>query len=120
MDGKRNPLVASEGVPFLLLGAAIFGFSLKYLDVIFVIAAALLFIVLFLVFRVSLVDVFEPPGSDFTEIRELASDMMIGLTTYMLADATLLIAGGALRGAGDTRWIMVASISVHWLMLIVQ
>ena len=77
-------------------------------------------VVLFLVFRISLVDVFETPGQDFTEIRELAGDMMIGLTTYMLADATLLIAGGALRGAGDTRWIMITSISVHWLMLIVQ
>jgi MATE family multidrug resistance protein len=38
----------------------------------------------------------------------------------MLADATILIAGGALRGAGDTRWIMVTSISMHWLMLLAQ
>jgi len=38
----------------------------------------------------------------------------------MLADATILIAGGALRGAGDTRWIMVTSITVHWLMLLAQ
>jgi phosphatidylserine decarboxylase len=51
LEGRRNPFVAREGVPFLLLGAAIFGFSLKYLDVIFVAVAVLLFAVLFLVFR---------------------------------------------------------------------
>ena len=46
--------------------------------------------------------------------------MMLGLTTYMMADAIILICGGALRGAGDTRWIMFTSTSVHWLMLIAQ
>ncbi|MEZ7951182.1 MAG: MATE family efflux transporter [Halioglobus sp.] len=76
--------------------------------------------VLFLVFRENLIDVFETSGESFAAIRELASDMMIGLVTYMLADATILVAGGALRGAGDTRWIMVTSISMHWLMLVVQ
>jgi multidrug resistance protein, MATE family len=76
--------------------------------------------ILFLVFRESLVGVFETQDGNFTAISELASHMMIGLTTYMLADATILIAGGALRGAGDTRWIMVTSISVHWLMLLAQ
>lgn len=76
--------------------------------------------VVFLVFRTSLVGVFETPGEDFAAISELASDMMIGLVTYMLADATVLIAGGALRGAGDTRWIMITSVSVHFLMLLAQ
>ena len=76
--------------------------------------------ILFLVFREALVGVFETPDGNFPAIRELASQMMIGLTTYMLADATILIAGGALRGAGDTRWLMVTSISVHWLMLLAQ
>ncbi|NIA27405.1 MAG: hypothetical protein GWP02_05055 [Desulfobulbaceae bacterium] len=51
MEGRRNPFVAHEGVPFLLLGAAIFGFSLKFLDVFFVVVAGLLFLVLFMVFR---------------------------------------------------------------------
>ncbi|HAT27994.1 MAG TPA: MATE family efflux transporter, partial [Gammaproteobacteria bacterium] len=50
----------------------------------------------------------------------LASFMMIGLATYVMADATILIAGGALRGAGDTRWLMWASVLIHWLMLLVQ
>jgi MATE family multidrug resistance protein len=76
--------------------------------------------ILFLVFRESLVGVFETRDGHFVAIKELAGDMMIGLTTYMLADATILIAGGALRGAGDTRWIMITSICVHWLMLLAQ
>ena len=46
--------------------------------------------------------------------------MMLGLVTYVLADAIILIAGGALRGAGDTRWIMITSTAVHWLMLVAQ
>ncbi len=76
--------------------------------------------VLFLVFREQLVDVFSTPGQDFGPIRDLAGDMMIGLSTYMLADATILIAGGTLRGAGDTRWTMIMSTSVHGLMLVAQ
>jgi MATE family multidrug resistance protein len=74
----------------------------------------------FLLFRVPLVEVFATGEPEFAQIRELASHMMIGLTTYMLADAVNLVASGALRGAGDTRWLMAASISLHWLMLIVQ
>jgi MATE family, multidrug efflux pump len=75
---------------------------------------------LFLTFRVPLVDVFATGGDEFSEIRGLASDMMLGLIAYMIADATMMVTGGTLRGAGDTRWIMITSISVHWLMLVVQ
>jgi MATE family multidrug resistance protein len=75
---------------------------------------------LFLIFRVDLVNVFTTEDAYFDEIRLLASTMMIGLTTYMMADAVILIAGGALRGAGDTRWIMLTSTSLHWLMLVAQ
>lgn len=74
----------------------------------------------FLALRVPLVDVFATPGRDFAVIRELASHMMLGLSTYVMADAIIIIAGAALRGAGDTRWIMFTSISVHWLMLAAQ
>jgi MATE family multidrug resistance protein len=76
--------------------------------------------ILFLIFREALVGVFDTHEANFAEVQVLASHMMIGLVTYMLADATILIAGGALRGAGDTRWIMITSTTVHWLMLIAQ
>ena len=74
----------------------------------------------FLLFRGLLVAVFATPDADFAQIQALAEYMMVGLVTYMLADATILIAGGVLRGAGDTRWIMITSTSVHWVMLVAQ
>ncbi len=75
---------------------------------------------LFLIFRTELVEVFSTGDEYFAEISTLASTMMLGLVTYMLADAVILISGGVLRGAGDTRWIMFTSTSLHWFMLIVQ
>ena len=76
--------------------------------------------VLFIVFRVDLLNVFAGSGEDFTEIIEIGSYMMVGLSCYVMADATVLVAGGALRGAGDTRWLMISSITLHWMMLIAQ
>lgn len=76
--------------------------------------------VLFISFRFPLVEVFAPPEGDFSEIRELAGFMMIGLSTYAMLDATILVSGGVLRGAGDTRWVMLASTSLNWIMLVIQ
>ncbi len=76
--------------------------------------------VLYVTFRYSLVEVFAPPTGDFSEIRELSAFMMIGLSSYAMADAIILVSGGVLRGAGDTRWLMIASVSLHWAMLVAQ
>ncbi len=75
---------------------------------------------LFIIFRVDLIMVFAGSGEDFSAIVEIGSFMMLGLACYMMADATLLISGAVLRGAGDTRWLMITSISLHWLMLVIQ
>ena len=75
--------------------------------------------VLFFVARDPLVGIFLT-NSSTDDIRLLSAFMMIGLATYVMADATILIAGGVLRGAGDTRWLMWASVLIHWAMLIVQ
>ncbi len=72
------------------------------------------------VFRYPLVEVFAPPSGDFSAIRELSAFMMIGLSSYVMVDAVILVSGGILRGAGDTRWLMVASVSLHWAMLVAQ
>ena len=76
--------------------------------------------VLFAVFRYELVSVFDTGDVSFGEIRELAVLMMVGLAIYVIADGLNLVASGVLRGAGDTRWLMVMSVSLHWLMLIAQ
>ena len=51
MEGRRNPFVAREGVPFLLIAVVAFGIALRYLDIGFAVAAAMLFFVLVLIFR---------------------------------------------------------------------
>ena len=76
--------------------------------------------VLYITFRYPLVEVFAPPTGDFSAIRELSAFMMIGLSSYVMADAVVIVCGGILRGAGDTRWLMVASVTLHWAMLIAQ
>jgi phosphatidylserine decarboxylase len=51
LEGRRNPFVAREGLPFLFLAALVCGLALHYLDVVFAIAAGMLLFVLLLVFR---------------------------------------------------------------------
>ncbi len=81
---------------------------------------SLLLGICFVLFREPLINVFATPTGDFAAITELGSRMMIGLATYVLADAAILISSGVLRGAGDTRWLMNTSMLVHTLMLISQ
>ena len=83
-------------------------------------AYALTLAILYSTLRYPLVEVFAPPSGDFTAIRELSAFMMIGLSSYVMADAVVLVSSGVLRGAGDTRWLMVASVSLHWAMLVAQ
>ena len=76
--------------------------------------------IVYISFRFPLVEIFTPPGGDFEDIRALAGFMMIGLSCYTMADAACQVAGGVLRGAGDTRWLMIASVTLHWSMLVIQ
>jgi MATE family multidrug resistance protein len=79
--------------------------------------------IVFFVWREPLVSIFledsaNSPG--YGDILSLSIFMMIGLATYVMADGLLLISGGVLRGAGDTKWLMWASVLIHWFMLLVQ
>lgn len=51
MQGRRNPFVAQEGIPFLLLSGLSSGLALRYLDLYWFAAALALFFALFFVFR---------------------------------------------------------------------
>ena len=75
--------------------------------------------VIFILFRDPLVGVFMTQATGSDDIRELATWMMIGMSSYVMADAVVLISGGVLRGAGDTRWLMIASTFLHWLMVVI-
>jgi MATE family multidrug resistance protein len=49
-------------------------------------------------------------------ILPLAQTLLRMAALYTLADATNVVFSGALRGAGDTRWVMVISGILHWTM----
>ena len=81
---------------------------------------SLLLCLLFIVFRNQLVELFIFYEDQAGEIRSLSRFMMIGLSCYVLCEGILQVAAGVLRGAGDTKWIMYASVSLHWAMLVSQ
>ena len=54
------------------------------------------------------------PG-DAAEISRLATVLIRLASIYTLADSAQLVLAGALRGAGDTRWVMRVSVGLHWL-----
>ncbi len=67
-----------------------------------------------------MVEIFVSPGKDYQAIIEITSFMMIGLATYVMADAARLVSSAVLRGAGDTRWLMISSVTLYWTMLLAQ
>ncbi len=56
------------------------------------------------------------PGED--RLLELSKAMLRLAAIYTLADITQLVFAGALRGAGDTRWVMYISVGLHWVMAV--
>lgn len=73
---------------------------------------------IFLTLAPQLVQVFIDPGAqaDVDAVRTLAATMVRMAAIYTLADVTQIVFGGALRGAGDTRYVMVVSAVLHWIM----
>ena len=51
MEGRRNPFIAREGIPFLLLAAIACGTALHYREWVFAVSFGLLFVALYLLFR---------------------------------------------------------------------
>lgn len=81
---------------------------------------SLILAIVFVIFREPLVAIFVADSPHSEGIMELSMFMMVGLASYVMADATLLVVGGVLRGAGDTRWLMWVSVLLHWFMLVIQ
>ena len=77
--------------------------------------AAILVTIFFLGAR-PLVDLFalrlEDAGAG---VAPMARTMLRLATLYILADANQLIFAGALRGAGDTKFVMRVSVVLHWI-----
>jgi MATE family multidrug resistance protein len=58
-------------------------------------------------------------GPEGVEIARLATIMLRLAALYILADSAQLVFAGALRGAGDTRWVMYISVGLHWVFSII-
>jgi multidrug resistance protein, MATE family len=54
-------------------------------------------------------------GPEDQELINLAVSMLRLAALYTLADVTQLVFSGALRGAGDTRAVMLISVGSHWV-----
>lgn len=52
------------------------------------------------------------------EIIPIGRILLLILTLWGFADASNLIYGSALKGAGDTRFVMIFSVALAWLMLV--
>lgn len=65
-----------------------------------------------------LVQLFSSGFADSEAVSSLARTMLRLAGLYTVADATQLIFSGALRGAGDTAWVMRASVILHWVFAI--
>jgi MATE family multidrug resistance protein len=57
-------------------------------------------------------------GAGDESILPLARILLRLAALYTLADATQVVFSGALRGAGDTKWVLIISGILHWIMAI--
>lgn len=76
-------------------------------------------LVLFLFIPEMLVRVFTPETYSpvFESAVPVASNMIRIASLYVLAEAVMVALVGALRGAGDTVFTMIASVASHWLII---
>ena len=77
-------------------------------------------LLLFIFLPEQLVQVFKPTGASevFDQAVPTAVYMLRVAGLYVLVEAGIATFIGVLRGAGDTRWSMIVSVSLHYLMVI--
>lgn len=77
---------------------------------------SIVILALFILVPEWLVHVFRPetPEMIFTEAVPIAVTMIKIAALYVLAEAVMVAVVGALRGAGDTYFTMIASVMAHW------
>ena len=77
-------------------------------------------VIAYLFFPDMLVKIFcSETDSSYGAIFDLSVKMLRLITIYMFTDVILVILAGALRGAGDTKYIMIASVLMHWFFLVI-
>jgi MATE family multidrug resistance protein len=80
---------------------------------------SIIILFLFLLIPRALVMIFRPdvPGQVFSDAIPIAVSMIRLASLYVLVEAVMVAIVGALRGAGDTHFTMLISVSAHWLLL---
>jgi MATE family multidrug resistance protein len=104
--GGRSPEIAHQSVLSGLKVACVYSFVIM---------------ILFIFFTDLLVGVFRPLQADgiFDQAFPISVFMLRVACLYVLAEAVFVVFIGALRGAGDTFWAMIMSVSMHWFMLLI-
>lgn len=79
-----------------------------------------LVLVAFVGFPHHLVDMFRPDPVDayFLAGRDLAIFMIRLAAVYVTIEAIMVVYAGALRGTGDTLWVLCAMVGLHWLCVL--
>ncbi|HNQ67998.1 MAG TPA: MATE family efflux transporter [Bacteroidales bacterium] len=80
---------------------------------------SIVILALFITIPEVLVRVFEPVGHShvFESAVPVASNMIRIASIYVLVEAVMVALVGALRGAGDTFFTMIASVTAHWMFV---
>jgi len=71
---------------------------------------------IFIIFADPMVRLFAGGLAGDDAFLSLSKTMLRMAALYTLADATQVIFSGALRGAGDTKWVLILSGFLHWVM----
>lgn len=70
---------------------------------------------LFLCIPSVLTEIFRPDNCDYwQELIKYAIPMVMMMSVYPISDGIMIVFSGAIRGAGDTTWAMIASAILHW------
>ncbi|HSQ43189.1 MAG TPA: MATE family efflux transporter, partial [Fibrobacteraceae bacterium] len=66
-----------------------------------------------------LVDLFRPDPVDasFLAGKDLATFLVRLVAVYLTTESIMVVYSGALRGAGDTFWVLCAMVSLQWLLV---
>ena len=70
-------------------------------------------LILFIVFPELILRMFDIQNE---EVRALSKTMLIFTSAYLLFDAYNILYGSAVKGAGDTKFVMWAGIALGWLL----
>ncbi len=70
--------------------------------------------IIFIVFRRQLIGLF----LEEAEVIRFGGRFLIFAALFQLFDATAIVTGSALKGAGDTKWPMVMMTVSHWLVVV--